>query len=146
MIRRPPRSTLFPYTTLFRSWQDTGLWIREWWFEPTGANPTPAPVAGCYLVPCCRAAVRSRRSAERDDREDVVSESTCDLVDPRLTSNAVPLAVTRKRPGGSPRTWAVAAAVAVIGAATLGAQIAPIDSAIPLASSAKRLPQLEQQV
>src|SRR3712207_8763088 len=23
MIRRPPRSTLFPYTTLFRSW---GLW------------------------------------------------------------------------------------------------------------------------
>ena len=75
-----------------------------------------------------------------------MSESTCDLVDPRLTSNAVPLAVTRKRPGGSPRTWAVAAAVAVIGAATLGAQIAPIDSAIPLASSAKRLPQLEQQV
>src|SRR3712207_7984204 len=24
MIRRPPRSTLFPYTTLFRSWQDEG--------------------------------------------------------------------------------------------------------------------------
>src|SRR5688572_31621275 len=23
MIRRPPRSTLFPYTTLFRSWADT---------------------------------------------------------------------------------------------------------------------------
>src|SRR5258708_23366861 len=23
MIRRPPRSTLFPYTTLFRSYQDT---------------------------------------------------------------------------------------------------------------------------
>src|SRR3712207_8299624 len=25
MIRRPPRSTLFPYTTLFRSWKDRGL-------------------------------------------------------------------------------------------------------------------------
>src|SRR2546429_8970921 len=26
MIRRPPRSTLFPYTTLFRSsWQETGF-------------------------------------------------------------------------------------------------------------------------
>src|SRR2546422_1762939 len=25
MIRRPPRSTLFPYTTLFRSVADTGL-------------------------------------------------------------------------------------------------------------------------
>src|SRR3712207_7434399 len=32
MIRRPPRSTLFPYTTLFRSWLahstfQSGLWI-----------------------------------------------------------------------------------------------------------------------
>src|SRR5690348_17910694 len=25
MIRRPPRSTLFPYTTLFRSWKDTAI-------------------------------------------------------------------------------------------------------------------------
>src|SRR3712207_9005185 len=25
MIRRPPRSTLFPYTTLFRSLEDAGL-------------------------------------------------------------------------------------------------------------------------
>src|SRR3712207_8295549 len=25
MIRRPPRSTLFPYTTLFRSWEEPGL-------------------------------------------------------------------------------------------------------------------------
>src|SRR2546430_11612346 len=25
MIRRPPRSTLFPYTTLFRSAEDTGI-------------------------------------------------------------------------------------------------------------------------
>src|SRR2546430_11996687 len=31
MIRRPPRSTLFPYTTLFRSAQDpeTGLSVRR---------------------------------------------------------------------------------------------------------------------
>src|SRR5258708_23148628 len=27
MIRRPPRSTLFPYTTLFRSWQADDLAI-----------------------------------------------------------------------------------------------------------------------
>src|SRR5260370_35745852 len=26
MIRRPPRSTLFPYTTLFRSTAATGVW------------------------------------------------------------------------------------------------------------------------
>src|SRR3712207_2794638 len=37
MIRRPPRSTLFPYTTLFRSWQlladlsfaDFLMWVRR---------------------------------------------------------------------------------------------------------------------
>src|SRR2546427_7850797 len=28
MIRRPPRSTLFPYTTLFRSQMYLSLWIR----------------------------------------------------------------------------------------------------------------------
>src|SRR5256885_12482164 len=28
MIRRPPRSTLFPYTTLFRSLAGTRLWRR----------------------------------------------------------------------------------------------------------------------
>src|SRR5258708_13829759 len=30
MIRRPPRSTLFPYTTLFRSWVSTlATWTRR---------------------------------------------------------------------------------------------------------------------
>src|SRR5256885_11748883 len=29
MIRRPPRSTLFPYTTLFRSGGDRGTLLRE---------------------------------------------------------------------------------------------------------------------
>src|SRR5260221_13959114 len=33
MIRRPPRSTLFPYTTLFRSGPDGALWFTE-----SGAN------------------------------------------------------------------------------------------------------------
>src|SRR5256885_7897416 len=28
MIRRPPRSTLFPYTTLFRSQTFVGEWVR----------------------------------------------------------------------------------------------------------------------
>src|SRR3989304_7723252 len=30
MIRRPPRSTLFPYTTLFRSWDTTSSLRRSW--------------------------------------------------------------------------------------------------------------------
>src|SRR5690348_17449021 len=29
MIRRPPRSTLFPYTTLFRSWNDVIPAVRQ---------------------------------------------------------------------------------------------------------------------
>src|SRR5471030_3469494 len=36
MIRRPPRSTLFPYTTLFRSWSSTSV--------APGAPATPARV------------------------------------------------------------------------------------------------------
>src|SRR5689334_25408638 len=38
MIRRPPRSTLFPYTTLFRSYQPLPRGDRE---------PRQAAVAGC---------------------------------------------------------------------------------------------------
>src|SRR2546430_11120295 len=30
MIRRPPRSTLFPYTTLFRSGPISRLWLDGW--------------------------------------------------------------------------------------------------------------------
>src|SRR5438034_8017268 len=43
MIRRPPRSTLFPYTTLFRSRSRSGLHIR-------GAGAACGTEAG---GPCC---------------------------------------------------------------------------------------------
>src|SRR5215208_5256537 len=36
MIRPPPRSTLFPYTTLFRS---TPAWPTSWWSCPACAPP-----------------------------------------------------------------------------------------------------------
>src|SRR5260221_11980553 len=47
MIRRPPRSTLFPYTTLFRSrLQDTWLWDgTNWTLQNT---PAAAPPAGAW--------------------------------------------------------------------------------------------------
>src|SRR2546430_10650469 len=32
MIRRPPRSTLFPYTTLFRSYESRGR-LTDWGYE-----------------------------------------------------------------------------------------------------------------
>src|SRR2546430_9376690 len=40
MIRRPPRSSLFPYTTLFRSHEAAGLLGRPW--HRLGARP-PRP-------------------------------------------------------------------------------------------------------
>src|SRR3989442_15043772 len=40
MIRRPPRSTLFPYTTLFRSRQLDGSFCL--WKASCGAHYTPA--------------------------------------------------------------------------------------------------------
>src|SRR2546427_5167511 len=46
MIRRPPRSTLFPYTTLFRSAQvalEAGG-RRRWRRPRPGRGPGPAPV------------------------------------------------------------------------------------------------------
>src|SRR2546422_1920622 len=46
MIRRPPRSTLFPYTTLFRSWQPS-------YPETTG-----------YIIPTLYAAARRLGRAE----------------------------------------------------------------------------------
>src|SRR5258707_6179108 len=50
MIRRPPRSTLFPYTTLFRSWQSVSAgwgavtsaeWVGCSWKGPNGTAHGP---------------------------------------------------------------------------------------------------------
>src|SRR5438034_8865970 len=44
MLRRPPRSTLFPYTTLFRSWFEMGG--RSTLRPPSGAGARRAVGAG----------------------------------------------------------------------------------------------------
>src|SRR3712207_8084105 len=49
MIRRPPRSTLFPYTTLFRSWaggRDARVYRRMRLFEQRGGGAIPLRNAG----------------------------------------------------------------------------------------------------
>src|SRR3712207_9003068 len=43
MIRRPPRSTLFPYTTLFRSWVSLGS---------TSSPPVSVPTLGTRTTGC----------------------------------------------------------------------------------------------
>src|SRR5438309_8665739 len=51
MIRRPPRSTLFPYTTLFRSCcprDPCGPGTRD---TRSRARPVPYPSFHCWLLP-----------------------------------------------------------------------------------------------
>src|SRR3712207_9205460 len=49
MIRRPPRSTLFPYTTLFRSDQEALQRLpRRWREEATKAGRTVARIAVAF--------------------------------------------------------------------------------------------------
>src|SRR5947208_12125217 len=54
MIRRPPRSTLFPYTTLFRSHENNAKWVQrqdrriEYW---SGEALTLTPGSTLYRVP-----------------------------------------------------------------------------------------------
>src|SRR2546422_8166432 len=54
MIRRPPRSTLFPYTTLFRSWPRTGRPARR----RGRRGPPGAPHAARRRPASCAPAVR----------------------------------------------------------------------------------------
>src|SRR2546430_5822643 len=70
MIRRPPRSTLFPYTTLFRSWN--GLYDRR-----------PALIAQCRGANDVVAAVNFAREvglevAVRSGGHSAVGHSVCD--------------------------------------------------------------------
>src|SRR3989449_9296002 len=48
MIRRPPRSTLFPYTTLFRS--PAGRESERRGLNPAGPPPSPARPISLYGV------------------------------------------------------------------------------------------------
>src|SRR3712207_7636346 len=67
MIRRPPRSTLFPYTTLFRSRGGT-------WSTVSGASALRTPRSACPMGRRrCRAAWRSEEhTSELQSRQYLV--------------------------------------------------------------------------
>src|SRR2546430_15116260 len=76
MIRRPPRSTLFPYTTLFRSQQDDG---------ETECNPSPHAF-------CQRGAVILLRSEEHTSELQSQSNLVCRLLlEKKKTRKQLPL-------------------------------------------------------
>src|SRR2546425_1483468 len=70
MIRRPPRSTLFPYTTLFRSQQREGAGAQR-----PGASPAPARGA-----PQRRRQQQHRPAAQRSEEHTSELQSLAYLV------------------------------------------------------------------
>src|SRR5258705_3009378 len=48
MIRRPPRSTLFPYTTLFRSWMVADNTFRPPWYHMNIMSEFMGLIYGVY--------------------------------------------------------------------------------------------------
>src|SRR5260221_9838226 len=82
MIRRPPRSTLFPYTTLFRSEKSPlGLSVRS---ASPGGRPLPGPgnpppcglsLSGRRETPC-----RGRPPGDRSEEHTSELQSHSDLV------------------------------------------------------------------
>src|SRR2546429_7325650 len=76
MIRRPPRSTLFPYTTLFRSW--AAYW--EMWHVGQGWTPDPAATLGTAEGYCLRAMKIDPDNAERSEEHTSELQSRLHLV------------------------------------------------------------------
>src|SRR5260370_14859990 len=64
MIRRPPRSTLFPYTTLFRSWSTAPTPMIR-----TRRLGRPSSTLGCASA-TCRRSPRSTRDCWHSSRSE----------------------------------------------------------------------------
>src|SRR5260370_9064089 len=80
MIRRPPRSTLFPYTTLFRSYQSQQSWAqpsrprtvnRSLIFISRSEEHTSELQSHLNLV--CRLLLEKKKNADRKNRNHVQS-------------------------------------------------------------------------
>src|SRR2546425_8186311 len=72
MIRRPPRSTLFPYTTLFRSARSNVVRGR--------ASRPPAPLSGLPAPRSATAAIASPLDRERSEEHTSELQSLAYLV------------------------------------------------------------------
>src|SRR5260370_20585733 len=69
MIRRPPRSTLFPYTTLFRSLRPEDLFCASL-----------RPAVGDHLFPAREVKVEGERTAARSEEHTSELQSHLNLV------------------------------------------------------------------
>src|SRR5258708_19205183 len=82
MIRRPPRSTLFPYTTLFRSC----AWLCRWFKSADGVplnRPLVVPFSGAIVAvmrPRIRRGTEARRSEEHTSELQSPDHLVCRLL------------------------------------------------------------------
>src|SRR3989454_5000450 len=82
MIRRPPRSTLFPYTTLFRSVQKA---VREWQEEgwtPMRRLGKPSDIGNAVALLCSEEAnwITGQVLDVRSEEHTSELQSPCNLV------------------------------------------------------------------
>src|SRR5437899_8122817 len=94
MIRRPPRSTLFPYTTLFRSRCATCKTRRRWAFA---ACVLWTPAHASFLL---RACARSR-SEEHTSELQSLRHLVCRLLLEKKKHKPQQLSLRRRRKGDS---------------------------------------------
>src|SRR2546421_7846493 len=73
MIRRPPRSTLLPYTTFFRSATAAGAW-------PAAPSPPSCGSAGWTRATCAPPSRASGPSRKRSEEHTSELQSRSDLV------------------------------------------------------------------
>src|SRR2546428_3742920 len=72
MIRRPPRSTLFPYTTLFRSRFSTAFWSISRYTARQLALHNRVPLSRVYLLPLSLEQRSEEHTSELQSRSDLV--------------------------------------------------------------------------
>src|SRR2546425_6980461 len=90
MIRRPPRSTLFPYTTLFRSLRDSGCRPQRQAGADSQSLPAPGPQAPSGREP--------RRSEEHTSELQSLAYLVCRLLLEKKKKKIIPktLGVVKK--------------------------------------------------
>src|SRR5256885_4509016 len=81
MIRRPPRSTLFPYTTLFRSVDPNSLQALYKRFSgPIGTLPFDRGGADAWQITTCGRGVLQTNPHGRSEEHTSELQSPCNLV------------------------------------------------------------------
>src|SRR5688572_31628830 len=70
MIRRPPRSTLFPYTTLFRSWTgSSSIWLKSQSYS-VPSHPTERVLR--HITPSAAAGRSEEHTSELQSQSNLV--------------------------------------------------------------------------